>query len=205
LEVAPVDARDRDRATATRKELASGLGRIDIQGGAGSVTVDNEPAAITTVYAAPGQHIVRGNIEGVVVERLVTVSAGSTLSVALAAPQPPPPVVSPPPPGEVAPSRSPLSPAFVYVGAGLTAIASGLTIASGVDTLNAKSQYERAPSSGLLADGQFKQDRTNVLFWTTLGLGVTTGAFALLLVNWGRARQVRTGIGAGSAWITGVF
>ena len=207
LDVAPQDARDRDRAIALRKELASKLGRIDILGNPVGLVVDREPAALPTVYVAPGDHVVRGGVNGREVERTVTVAAGATLSVALLMDQLPPPAVVP---REAAPPHAegrgrPLPTAVFYVGAGLTAIGVGLTIASGVDTLNAKAAYDRAPSGSLLSDGNYKQDRTNTLFWATLGVGVATGALAIFLVDWGHRARVEAALGPGSLRVGGSF
>ena len=208
LDVAPADARDRDRATTSRRNLAAVLARIDLQGAAEQITVDGEIAVIATVYVAPGQHVVRGVVAGRVVERLVTVGTGATLSVALTAPDPAAePVVTRPLASAPLPEGStwprPFPRAVVYVGAGLTAVAVGFTIASGVDTLNAKSAYQAAPSSALLSDGESKQDRTNALFWTSVGVGVTTAALGLLFVDWGHA--VRAVAGPGTLKVAGVF
>jgi hypothetical protein len=219
LEIAPVEALDRDRATAARRDLAAVLGRLEVHGRATDVRVDDAPANGTTIFVAPGQHIVRGIIDGQAIENVVTVSAGSTLSVALETAPSPGSAPSMPRTSSTAPespaiarpramearqsSARPLPPLVVYIGAGLTLVAAGFTIASGVDTLNAKSQYEATPSEPLLSDGQSKQDRTNVLFWTTLGLGVTTATLAVLLVHWGRGHEVRAGFGPGSLLVDG--
>jgi tetratricopeptide (TPR) repeat protein len=219
LEIAPVEARDRDRATAARTELAGALGRLEIQGHAQGVRVDDEPAIGSIVFVNPGQHFVRGILDGHPVESLVTVSAGATLSVAL---ETTPASVTPsPPPANPLPARSPvpdetqsgssgrpLPPLVVYLGGALTLVAVGLTIGSGVDTINKKNQYEEAPSAALYSDGQFKQDRTNVLFWTTLGLGVTTAGLGLFLVHWNFGHgKIKTSasVGPGSVWLGGHF
>jgi hypothetical protein len=208
LEVAPGDARDRDRATALRKDLASVLGRIDVLGNAAGTTVDGEPAALSTVYVAPGDHLVRGSVSGREVERTVTLAAGATLSVALALPPELPALVVPPvdapPRADSARHGRPLPTTVFYVGAGLTAIGVGLTIASGVDTLNAKAAYDHAPSGSLLSDGTSKQDRTNVLFWTMLGVGVATGALGIFFVDWHAAR-VQAALGPGSLRVGASF
>jgi hypothetical protein len=235
LELAPSDARDRARATETRKELAASLGRLDIQGRAEKITVDDQPASLSSVYVDPGQHIVRGRVDGQPVETLATVAAGATLSVALQGPPGHAPAilpVAPPNGGETqgtvpsdgsalasssvtsrdAPAQrsKPLPPVVFYVGAGLTAVATGLTIASGVDTLNAKSAFTMTPTNPLLDDGQSKESRTNALFWTTLGLGVTSAALAIFLVDWGRPKSsgvshVTTALTPGAAVVTGIF
>ena len=162
LEIAPVDARDRDRATSARRELGGGLGRLEVHGHAKDLRVDDEPTSGTTIFVAPGQHIVRGTVSDKPVESIVTVSSGATLSVALEASASPSatgsPKTSDATPSTAAPARGssggrPLSPGVVYVGAGLTLASTGLMIASGIDTLNAKSQVGGANSGQLVSDG----------------------------------------------------
>jgi hypothetical protein len=95
-----------------------------------------------------------------------------------------------------------LPPVAAFVGAGLTAVATTVTIVSGLDTLNAKHQYDVTPSSGLLGDGRAKETRTNALFWTTLALGALTGVAAIWFVDW---RSGTTTVRASAGSIEGVF
>jgi hypothetical protein len=205
LDEAPPDARDRDRATSARKELATALGRLDVHAhDVTDVRVDGETLYGQSVYVDPGQHVIRGRSAGHDVERVQSVAAGAAASVVL---EPPPPPEAPSPRPEPAPSRGVrvLPPLVVYVGAGLTVAAAAVTTWSGLDTVNTKKQYETTPTPGLLSDGLAKQDRTNVLFWTTLGLGVLTGAAALGFVDWHPQGAVRVGVGPGSAVLNGSF
>ncbi len=218
LTAAPPDARDRDRATASRRALSEALGRIEIQGAVQAPRVDGAPVDSLTVFVDPGEHIVRARVDGADVERVIQVAAGAAASVVLgrasgaapaqsvgAAAQPTGAPLAPPSPARP-PNGRPLSPAFFYVGLGLTAVAAGLTIASGVDTLNAKASFDTLPSGAALDSGTFKQDRTNVLFWTTVGVGVITGASAIFFVDFrGRETAARVGVGPGGAWARGAF
>ncbi|WP_437957515.1 hypothetical protein WME76_40380 [Sorangium sp. So ce119] len=83
------------------------------------------------------------------------------------------------------PARRPLSPAAVIVGAAVTALGAGLTVASGLDTIAARDAFDAAPTEENLAAGRGKQRRTNVLLGASIGLGALTGAAAIWLVEWG--------------------
>jgi tetratricopeptide (TPR) repeat protein len=217
LAIAPADARDRDRATAARKELSASLGRLDIHGNATNIRVDDVPLDGSSIYVEPGQHLIRGRTGSSEVERVESVQAGAVTSVVLegAAPAAPPPVMVPPRPAAppppvvtVEPSRKPLSPYFFYGGLALTAVVGGFTIASGVNALDTRDAFQNmcACSSKLYSDGDYEESRTNVLFWTTAGLAVVTTAVAILLVDWGRARAAaRLGLGSGASFLGGSF
>jgi tetratricopeptide (TPR) repeat protein len=212
LATAPADARDRDRATAARKELSVSLGRLDIHGYATDIRVDDVPVDGASVYVEPGQHLIRGRAGNGSVERVESVQAGAVASVVLegTAPAPPSPRVAPVPlPRPVAPvepSRKPLSRYFFYGGLALTAVAGGLTIGSGIDALNAESTFQNVPTNANHAEGEYKESRTNVLFWITAGLAVATTGVALFLVDWRRARPTASmGLNPGSSWVGGSF
>jgi tetratricopeptide (TPR) repeat protein len=215
LAIAPPDARDRDRATAARKDLGASLGRLDIHGHVTDIKVDDVPVEGTSVYVEPGQHLVRGRTAGGYVERVESVQAGAVASVVLegappapAPPSTPTPAAVPPPVVPAEPSRKPLSPYFFYGSLGLTALAGGLTIASGVDTLETKAAFQNSGSTSLTDynDGEYKEGRTNVLFWTTAGLAVVTTAVALFLVDWRRGRSAPgVGFAPGSSFLGGSF
>lgn len=79
-------------------------------------------------------------------------------------------------------------PAIFFVGAGLTAVVGGITIWSGVDTVNnpgadkVKEECgDQGESCALYQEGLSKQRRTNILLGVTAGVGVATiliGVFA---------------------------
>jgi tetratricopeptide (TPR) repeat protein len=222
LAIAPADARDRDRATAARRELSASLGRIDVHGPATEVRIDDTRTQESEVFVDPGEHVIRGRVDGADVQRVVSVQAGAVVSVVLerqasapsagGASAPMPAATSSglasAPVSDVTPTKrdtKPFSPVYFYVGAGLTAVALGLTIASGVDTLEAKSSYENTGSPSV-SEGLYKQDRTNVLFWSTVGLGAVTAAVGIFLVDFRRgSSSARVGFGPGTAWAGGVF
>ena len=83
------------------------------------------------------------------------------------------------------------SPALFFVGLGVTAVLGGVTIWSGVDTLNNPGQdVVRQKCQGLgtecpeYQDGRAKQTRTNALIGVTAGLGGLTAIIGLFLTDW---------------------
>ncbi len=219
LEVAPPDGLDRDRATAARKELATRLGRLDVVArGVDAVKVDGVAIEGTTTYVAPGDHVVTGRARDGAsrdVRAQIKVAAGASASVVL---EPPPPAAPPPPPPSSsstaatmpvrAEPRGPrvLPSSVVWIGAGLTAALGVVTVVSGLDTLDAKHRYDTAPTGSLLDSGRAKETRTNVLFWSTIGVGTLTGIAARFFVDWlSSGTAVRAQLGPMSARIEGTF
>ena len=83
------------------------------------------------------------------------------------------------------------SPTAFYVGAGLTAVLGGITVWSGLDTVNnpgtdrVKNECgTQGPSCALYQEGLSKQRRTNVLIGVTGGVGVATLLVGLLATDW---------------------
>jgi hypothetical protein len=205
LDEAPPGARDRDRATASRKELATRLGRVEIHArGVEDSRIDGEPVQGGSAYVEPGQHVVTGRANGREVRRPFTVGPGEVASVVLE-PAPELAAQAPAPAGAAPRGIRIFPPAVAYGGAALTLVASAATIASGVDTLNAKQRYESSASTELLDSGRSKETRTNVLFWTTVGLGVLTGVAAIWLVDWQPTPAVRAAVLPGAARVEAVF
>ncbi len=112
--------------------------------------------------------------------------------------------------------RSGLPPIVFYVGAGLTVIAGGVTIWSGIDTQNNPGADKvreacagQTTSCPEYQDGLARQTRTNVLLGVTAGVAVGTGVIGALFTDWsgkpkGSAR-VEPWIGVGSAGARGRF
>jgi hypothetical protein len=220
LREAPPDAPDRNGATAALRELGERLGRIEIFAPAATdVTIDDHPADAAGPYVNPGTHVVRGRIGERVVQRAPVVDAGAVVSVALIVEEPKPAATAAPAAAPTAPAtalrptverattapgagdarRAPperagtrWGPPLVIAGGALTAISGGVLLWSGIDTLNAKSAFDRLPAGthtqGVIDDGRAKQDRTNVLVGVTAGLSVLTAAGAIWLLEWGPHR-----------------
>lgn len=90
------------------------------------------------------------------------------------------------------------SPAVFWVLAGATVAAGGATIASGLDALENPGQERlrdacrtgpREHCESLYADGVRRQDRTNVLLGTTVGLGVVTALVGVLATDFGSSSE----------------
>jgi hypothetical protein len=170
------------------------LGAID-----GAAAVAGEALVVRV-----GSHAVTLEAAGTLVQRVVTVApdetivvgpdfAPSPLTPAPSPSLPPSPSLSRPHPPPVAPAPAPhggLSPLWLYVGLGATAVAGAFTIGSGIDTANQHASFQRtcvtnaAPGcDGLASDGRSAQERTNILIAVTAGLGAATLVTALF-VRW---------------------
>jgi hypothetical protein len=142
---------------------------------------------------APGVHTVTLQTTGPAEPRLVDVPADQTIEVGNSMPQAPPvaAVESPPPP-----ASGGLSPVWFAAAVVATGAALGLSVWSGVDTLNQHAAFvdagcpleNRASCSALASGGVSDQTRTTVLIVATGALAVTTAALGLFATRWhGRA------------------
>jgi hypothetical protein len=84
-----------------------------------------------------------------------------------------------------------VSPAWFYLGLGLTLVGGGLTIASAVDTKGKHDDFEQAPSAALADEGEGAQLRTNVALGVTGALALTTAVLGVLSFGGGRAASAR--------------
>jgi hypothetical protein len=82
-------------------------------------------------------------------------------------------------------------PTIFFVGAGLTAVVGGITIWSGVDTVNnpgadkVKEECgDQGESCALYQEGLSKQRRTNILVGVTAGVGVATILVGIFATDW---------------------
>jgi len=166
--------------------------------------VHGAPALEHTLFLIPGEHALRaGFSDDRTTSKQVQAAAAETGEVSFEAPPedeeeaaPPPapePVETAPPPAdvEVKPKGSGWSPVVFYVGAGLTAVAGGVTIWSGLDTQNNPGPDRvkdecvgQGEDCALYQEGLSKQLRTNVLIGVTAGLGVGTILVGALATNW---------------------
>ncbi len=178
--------------------------------------VPGEAAAEITLYLDPGKHAVSAGWGDKNQSKELAATAGGSSALTFTAPAdkpvaPPPtasaaPVTSAAPtttptasaaPTETAPVEAPssggkgLSPAVTYVGLGVTAVLTGVTIWSGLDARsNPGTDVVRARCRGLgencpeYRDGLSRQHRTNGLLGATIGVGVVTGVLAIFFTNW---------------------
>jgi len=131
----------------------------------------------------------------------VTFVAPSTPAAKNMAEEPTEPVAAAPAPappsGDAADKKSSgWSPMVFYVGAGLTAVLGGITVWSGLDTVNnpgtdrVKNECgTQGESCALYQEGLSKQRRTNVLIGVTAGVGVGTLLVGLLATDWGGSKK----------------
>lgn len=183
-------------ARRVREKMAPRIGKLSIRCAAVrgcAVTVDAAPfPADHPRWIKAGAHAVEIAMGAAVGRYTVSVEAGKTLdwsepSAAVAEPPaaPPKPIAAPPEPRRSEPPPPPrgISPAWFAVGAGLTAVAGGFLIASGVDAMGKHSDYVAFITNDP-APGQRAQTRTNVLVGVTAALGVATAAVGVFAVRW---------------------
>lgn len=168
----------------------------------GQQTVHGNAARQRTLFLAPGTHSLRaGYASGKTESKSVDAVAGGSGSLDFGAPKeeveappapPPEPKEEPPPPAEEEKKSSGLPPTVVWIGAGATAVAGGVTIWSGLDTVNnpgadkVKAECAKGDTNcALYKEGRSKQTRTNVLLGVTGGLALATGLIAAVAVDWG--------------------
>jgi hypothetical protein len=156
-----------------------------------------DPSQPTVVRV--GAHTVMVESAGSTLTRTLTIPPDETIPFAPSPAPPPPSTLAPTPAPAPAPASAPpppepsgLSPVWFFSGLGATAVAGGITLASGIDTASKSSAFAndrcRTPSAPatcnqLAADGQSAQTRTNVLFGVTAALGLATVAI-LPFVRW---------------------
>jgi hypothetical protein len=189
-----------------------------------SLLLDQQPLLEQDIYLSPGSYLLSAEFpDGT--EKSSTSSASKQLqleagkqyseilmpnaiSPASAAPvqthaaRPTPNLPGAAPPGDNV--HRPIPQWVFYTGAGVTAVLAGVTVWSGIDTLNAKkdlpSQY--APNyAAAAADVDSNATRTDWLLGATLITAATTAAIGIWWVDW-EHRPIEVGVAATS---TGMF
>ena len=169
----------------------------------GTKVVHGVAAARRTLFLAAGTHNLRASFgQGRTESKSVDATAGASDSIDFAPPaqdKPEPEERPAPPPAPPAvheddegAKRSGLPPVVFWVGAGATVVAGGVSIWSGVDTVNNPGADKVKAECGqgdenckLYQEGRSKQTRTNVLLGITGVLGVATGVIAAVAIDWG--------------------
>jgi hypothetical protein len=175
----------------------------------GTKIVHGAAAKQRTVFLSEGSHSIRaGFLDGRTESKTIEATAagsgelsfeGQTPEAApeTTQPEPEPIVASQPEPTEDQPKKSAgLSPVVFFAGLGATAVAGGITIWSGVDTVNNpgvdRVKAECAPNDETCPTyktGRAKQLRTNILIGVTATLGVATGVLGAIGINWGGSKE----------------
>jgi hypothetical protein len=215
LREAPAGARDRNSAQRAMNELSGRLARIEVHAtDVADVQVDGQPLAGPSVFVTPGAHVVSGHAaDGRAVRQSQSVEAGDVVSVALV-PPPAPGVPAPPPPAPAPERRASRgwSPIVVYFGGAVALALAGITVWSGIDTLQQKDAFDKAPTQNNLDVGRQKETRTNVLIAASAGVAALTAVTAFVLVDWHASTEkretgpaVQVGAGLGSLVLRGTF
>jgi len=152
-----------------------------------------------------GQHVVELIVAGIGESHRVDILAGTVvvlrpLARVGAADVPSPPPSSPSQRSATGPdgaSTRGWSPIWFVGGAALTAVAGGLTVWSGLDTLARHDDFLGEPTSERASDGQRAETRTYVLGGVTAGFGLATVALGLFAVDWGTGPVVELGLAPG--------
>jgi hypothetical protein len=191
LDDAPADAKARDEAQARMAELTSKVGRLEIAGStASNITLDGDPVERGQRFVTPGEHVVKADVEGIPIEKRVSVEAGSMLRVLLVPPPPPEPdpveahEEEAQDEGVKAGSKG-VSPAVFYVSVGVTTALVGATVWSGLDTQSKRRDFDASLSPDVYDEGVAAQKRTNVLLGLSAAAGVATAAIGVFAVSWG--------------------
>jgi hypothetical protein len=167
----------------------------------GTKVVHGRAASTRTLFLAPGTHHLRVSFGGGRTEaKTVEATPGASGMIEFAPPssdEPEPveepqaePLAEPPPEEEPEPSKG-LPPMLFWVGAGATVAAGGVTVWSGLDTVNnpgvdrVKAECQAGDENcKLYQEGRAKQTRTNVLLGVTGAFALATGVLAAV-VDWG--------------------
>jgi len=198
------------------------------------LVVDNklvpaEASAELTLYLDPGKHTVSAGWGDKNQSKDVAATAGGSSSLSFAPPKEEKPAASAAPVASAKPKESDppegssegikaaptpgkgLSPAFTYVGIGLTVVLGGATIWSGLDTQsNPGPDKVKEKCVGLgescpeYQDGLSRQKRTNLLLAATGGTAVLTGLVAALFTDWKGGSATSTSARRGPVVVPGI-
>ncbi len=166
----------------------------------GTRLVHGPAAARRTVFLTPGEHAIRaGWSDERAAAQSVTGAAGETATLSFVAPPIPKKeeaaVASP----TAAPGqdvgvkrRPPLSPLVFFIGAGATVALGGVTVWSGIDTINNPGTSKvrdacfnnRSECQRLYDTGRSSQLRTNLLIGATSLVGAATAVVGVFFTNW---------------------
>jgi hypothetical protein len=197
---------------------ASGLGRVRIRC-ATPCTVELDGRAVSqdrplhSIYVEPGERRIRVTDADASEEMSVSVSAGETVERE-ADPQPAAvedPVIEAEPEVGEPEARPPRAveqssglPVWVPLAVvGAAAVAGGILVWSGLDTLSARDDYVANPTEQGYNDGVGLETRTNILIGVTAGLGAAAAVLAIF-TDWDGS-EVEVAAGPGVVAVRGTF
>lgn len=169
----------------------------------GTRIVPGRPSVKRTLYLSPGDHSIRAVWSD---DRGVTQNtagkAGDSESLEFKAPPIPKKKVEPvggagpeqPGPGAKEEESHGMSPVVFFIGAGATAVLGGVTVWSGIDTINnpGKDKVQANcidTNCGYYQAGRDRQLRTNILIGATGVVGAATAVVGLFLTDWGGHKE----------------
>jgi len=176
----------------------------------GTKVIHGRAAMRRVIYLTPGSQVVTASwSESRSAKREVEAVAGAASQLSFHAPAlEKPPQITPPispnvkpireePKQDAPPDEGGWSPAVFWTGVGLTAVAGGLTVWSGLDTQNnpGVDAVRRECGNGgprceeLYDDGVSRQTRTNVLIGVTAGIGALTLIVGGFATDWGEPSE----------------
>jgi hypothetical protein len=164
----------------------------------GTRLVHGGTATHRVVFLTPGDHTIRAAwSDDRALSKDVTGKAGESSTVEFKAPPIPKKPDEATPAAGTAPAQNEpaeekptgLPPLYFWIGAGTTAALGGVTVWSGIDTVNnpgkAKVQRECVDTScQAYKDGKAHELRTNVLIGATSVVGVATAIVGIFATNW---------------------
>jgi hypothetical protein len=191
---ADADAELKRLAREALTEAAAHLARVELScvpaapKASCAITTDDAEGAAGAHYLLPGTHRFVGQTAGGGRDdQPLTCNAGATYTVVLR------PSAGPSaPPSATAATTAPVAakrgwpPVVVYAGAGVTAALVGLTVWSGVDTLDARKALPAVPARTQNEEVLGRAHRTSGLLAGSVLVGVVTAAVGVWLVVWDR-------------------
>lgn len=199
-------------ARRVREALGARVGKLSVRCAvvrSCAVTVDADPFPVEQQrWVNAGAHAIEISAGATVTRHTVTIEGGKSLDFhePSAGPSPtlPParePAATPIEKPIAPPPARGISPAWFWIGAGLTAASGGVLIWSGVDTLGQHDDYYNRRTLDP-ASGQAAQTRTNVLVGVTSALGVATAALGIFAVRWSSREPAATALSVGPGGFT---
>jgi hypothetical protein len=169
-------------AASARDKFAARAGRLVVHCDGCGAVVDGAPHRVgVATWLNAGPHRVLMLVDGRRQKHDVEVLAGEVVTVAFEATPSIERVTPEPGPDDVESTEGGASPAFFWIGLGLTTALGAGTVISFADTAAKHDEFEQAPSPELAAAGDAAQTRTRVLLGVTGGIAVATillGVFA---------------------------
>jgi len=178
-----------------RAKMANRVGKVTVKCAPGTsrctATLDDAPFPTTdSRFVLAGAHrVVIDDGSGAKQAFRVRVDPGASVPVEAAAPAPATSLpnettTTTPPPAPPSRAGAGISPAWFWIGTGLSTALGGVTIASAVDTRNKHAEFRANPSLERSDDGVDAQLRTNLLVASTAAVVVTTAVLGLFFVKW---------------------